>query len=156
MKLKQISSYTTLLEDDTAESDTDNSLQSIWDQNSDSISSFRPNVEYSVKKVGDQFEVNKVIQDRRKLVKKISEDELNKSFVKASDTSTDAEGFDTYISNQQVEAFQYQGDSIVIKSDTNEATLEKSDYIVKKPVGTDFEFMVVHQSEFESKFTEVV
>lgn len=155
MKLQQILSCNTLLESE-ADASSDVSLQSIWDQNSDSISSFRPNVEYSVKKVGDQFEVNKVVQDRRKLIKKISEDELNKSFVKASETSTDAEGFDTYISNQQVEAFQYQGDSIVIKSDGNEATLEKSDYIVKKPVGTDFEFMVVHQSEFESKFTEVV
>jgi uncharacterized protein YfdQ (DUF2303 family) len=154
MKLQQILSCNTLLENE-ADTSSDASLQSIWEQNSDSISSFRPNVEYSVKKVGDQFEVNKVVQDRRKL-KKISEDELNKSFVKASETSTDAEGFDTYISNQQVEAFQYQGDSIVIKSDGNEATLEKSDYIVKKPVGTDFEFMVVHQSEFESKFTEVV
>lgn len=155
MKLQQILSCDTLLESE-ADASSDVSLQSIWEQNSDSISSFRPNVEYSVKKVGDQFEVNKVVQDRRKLIKKISEDELNKSFVKASETSTDAEGFDTYISNQQVEAFQYQGDSIVIKSDGNEATLEKSDYIVKKPVGTDFEFMVVHQSEFESKFTEVV
>jgi hypothetical protein len=155
MKLQQILSCNTLLESE-ADASSDVSLQSIWEQNSDSISSFRPNVEYSVKKVGDQFEVNKVVQDRRKLIKKISEDELNKSFVKASETSTDAEGFDTYISNQQVEAFQYQGDSIVIKSDGNEATLEKSDYIVKKPVGTDFEFMVVHQSEFESKFTEVV
>lgn len=155
MKLQQILSCNTLLENE-ADTSSDASLQSIWEQNSDSISSFRPNVEYSVKKVGDQFEVNKVVQDRRKLIKKISEDELNKSFVKASETSTDAEGFDTYISNQQVEAFQYQGDSIVIKSDGNEATLEKSDYIVKKPVGTDFEFMVVHQSEFESKFTEVV
>jgi hypothetical protein len=155
MKLQQILSCNTLLENE-ADTSSDTSLQSIWEQNSDSISSFRPNVEYSVKKVGDQFEVNKVVQDRRKLIKKISEDELNKSFVKASETSTDAEGFDTYISNQQVEAFQYQGDSIVIKSDGNEATLEKSDYIVKKPVGTDFEFMVVHQSEFESKFTEVV
>ena len=155
MKLQQILSCDTLLESE-ADASSDVSLQSIWEQNSDSISSFRPNVEYSVKKVGDQFEVNKVVQERRKLIKKISEDELNKSFVKASETSTDAEGFDTYISNQQVEAFQYQGDSIVIKSDGNEATLEKSDYIVKKPVGTDFEFMVVHQSEFESKFTEVV
>ena len=155
MKLQQILSCNTLLESE-ADASSDVSLQSIWEQNSDSISSFRPNVEFSVKKVGDQFEVNKVVQDRRKLIKKISEDELNKSFVKASETSTDAEGFDTYISNQQVEAFQYQGDSIVIKSDGNEATLEKSDYIVKKPVGTDFEFMVVHQSEFESKFTEVV
>lgn len=155
MKLQQILSCNTLLESE-ADASSDVSLQSIWEQNSDSISSFRPNVEYSVKKVGDQFEVNKVVQDRRKLIKKISEDELNKSFVKASETSTDAEGFDTYISNQQVEAFQYQGDSIVIKSDGNEATLEKSDYIVKNPVGTDFEFMVVHQSEFESKFTEVV
>ena len=155
MKLQQILSCNTLLESE-ADASSDVSLQSIWEQNSDSISSFRPNVEYSVKKVGDQFEVNKVVQDRRKLIKKISEDELNKSFVKSSETSTDAEGFDTYISNQQVEAFQYQGDSIVIKSDGNEATLEKSDYIVKKPVGTDFEFMVVHQSEFESKFTEVV
>jgi len=155
MKLQQILSCNTLLENE-ADTSSDTSLQSIWEQNSDSISSFRPNVEFSVKKVGDQFEVNKVVQDRRKLIKKISEDELNKSFVKASETSTDAEGFDTYISNQQVEAFQYQGDSIVIKSDGNEATLEKSDYIVKKPVGTDFEFMVVHQSEFESKFTEVV
>lgn len=155
MKLQQILSCHTLLENE-ADTSSDTSLQSIWEQNSDSISSFRPNVEYSVKKVGDQFEVNKVVQDRRKLIKKISEDELNKSFVKASETSTDAEGFDTYISNKQVEAFQYQGDSIVIKSDGNEATLEKSDYIVKKPVGTDFEFMVVHQSEFESKFTEVV
>lgn len=155
MKLQQILSCNTLLENE-ADTSSDASLQSIWEQNSDSISSFRPNVEFSVKKVGDQFEVNKVVQDRRKLIKKISEDELNKSFVKASETSTDAEGFDTYISNQQVEAFQYQGDSIVIKSDGNEATLEKSDYIVKKPVGTDFEFMVVHQSEFESKFTEVV
>lgn len=155
MKLQQILSCNTLLENE-ADTSSDTSLQSIWEQNSDSISTFRPNVEYSVKKVGDQFEVNKVVQDRRKLIKKISEDELNKSFVKASETSTDAEGFDTYISNQQVEAFQYQGDSIVIKSDGNEATLEKSDYIVKKPVGTDFEFMVVHQSEFESKFTEVV
>ena len=155
MKLQQILSCDTLLESE-ADASSDVSLQSIWEQNSDSISSFRPNVEYSVKKVGDQFEVNKVVQDRRKLIKKISEDELNKSFVKASETSTDAERFDTYISNQQVEAFQYQGDSIVIKSDGNEATLEKSDYIVKKPVGTDFEFMVVHQSEFESKFTEVV
>ena len=155
MKLQQILSCNTLLENE-ADTSSDASLQSIWEQNSDSISSFRPNVEYSVKKVGDQFEVNKVVQDRRKLIKKISEDELNKSFVKASETSTDAEGFDTYISNQQVEAFQYQGDSMVIKSDGNEATLEKSDYIVKKPVGTDFEFMVVHQSEFESKFTEVV
>ena len=155
MKLQQILSCNTLLESE-ADASSDVSLQSIWEQNSDSISSFRPNVEYSVKKVGDQFEVNKVVQDRRKLIKKISEDELNKSFVKASETSTDAEGFDTYISNQQVEAFQYQGDSMVIKSDGNEATLEKSDYIVKKPVGTDFEFMVVHQSEFESKFTEVV
>jgi hypothetical protein len=155
MKLQQILSCNTLLESE-ADASSDVSLQSIWEQNSDSISSFRPNVEYSVKKVGDQFEVNKVVQDRRKLIKKISEDELNKSFVKASETSTDAEGFDTYISNQQVEAFQYQGDSIVIKSDGNEATLEKSDYIVKKPIGTDFEFMVVHQSEFESKFTEVV
>ena len=155
MKLQQILSCNTLLESE-ADASSDVSLQSIWEQNSDSISSFRPNVEYSVKKVGDQFEVNKVVQDRRKLIKKFSEDELNKSFVKASETSTDAEGFDTYISNQQVEAFQYQGDSIVIKSDGNEATLEKSDYIVKKPVGTDFEFMVVHQSEFESKFTEVV
>ena len=155
MKLQQILSCNTLLESE-ADASSDASLQSIWEQNSDSISSFRPNVEYSVKKVGDQFEVNKVIQDRRKLIKKISEDELNKSFVKASETSTDAEGFDTYISNQQVEAFQYQGDSIFIKSDGNEATLEKSDYIVKKPVGADFEFMVVHQSEFESKFTEVV
>jgi hypothetical protein len=155
MKLQQILSCHTLLENE-ADTSSDTSLQSIWEQNSDSISSFRPNVEYSVKKVGDQFEVNKVVQDRRKLIKKISEDELNKSFVKASETSTDAEGFDTYISNQQVEAFQYQGDSIVIKSDGNEATLEKSDYIVKKPIGTDFEFMVVHQSEFESKFTEVV
>ena len=155
MKLQQILSCNTLLESE-ADASSDASLQSIWEQNSDSISSFRPNVEYSVKKVGDQFEVNKVVQDRRKLIKKISEDELNKSFVKASETSTDAEGFDTYISNQQVEAFQYQGDSIVIKSDDNEATLEKSDYIVKKPIGTDFEFMVVHQSEFESKFTEVV
>jgi hypothetical protein len=155
MKLQQILSCNTLLESE-ADASSDVSLQSIWEQNSDSISSFRPNVEYSVKKVGDQFEVNKVVQDRRKLIKKISEDELNKSFVKASETSTDAEGFDTYISNQQVEAFQYQGDSMVIKSDGNEATLEKSDYIVKKPIGTDFEFMVVHQSEFESKFTEVV
>ena len=155
MKLQQILSCNTLLESE-ADASSDVSLQSIWEQNSDSISSFRPNVEYSVKKVGDQFEVNKVVQDRRKLIKKISEDELNKSFVKASESSTDAEGFDTYISNQQVEAFQYQGDSMVIKSDGNEATLEKSDYIVKKPVGTDFEFMVVHQSEFESKFTEVV
>lgn len=155
MKLQQILSCNTLLESE-ADASSDASLQSIWEQNSDSISSFRPNVEYSVKKVGDQFEVNKVVQDRRKLIKKISEDELNKSFVKASETSTDAEGFDTYISNQQVEAFQYQGDSIVIKSDGNEATLEKSDYIVKKTVGADFEFMVVHQSEFESKFTEVV
>ncbi len=155
MKLQQILSCNTLLENE-ADTSSDTSLQSIWEQNSDSISSFRPNVEFSVKKVGDQFEVNKVVQDRRKLIKKISEDELNKSFVKASETSTDAEGFDTYISNQQVEAFQYQGDSIVIKSDGNEATLEKSDYIVKNPVGTDFEFMVVHQSEFESKFTEVV
>ena len=155
MKLQQILSCNTLLESE-ADASSDVSLQSIWEQNSDSISSFRPNVEYSVKKVGDQFEVNKVVQDRRKLIKKISEDELNKSFVKASESSTDAEGFDTYISNQQVEAFQYQGDSIVIKSDGNEATLEKSDYIVKKPVGVDFEFMVVHQSEFESKFTEVV
>lgn len=155
MKLQQILSCNTLLESE-ADASSDVSLQSIWEQNSDSISSFRPNTEYSVKKVGDQFEVNKVVQDRRKLIKKISEDELNKSFVKASETSTDAEGFDAYISNQQVEAFQYQGDSIVIKSDGNEATLEKSDYIVKKPVGTDFEFMVVHQSEFESKFTEVV
>ena len=137
MKLQQILSCNTLLESE-ADASSDVSLQSIWEQNSDSISSFRPNVEYSVKKVGDQFEVNKVVQDRRKLIKKISEDELNKSFVKASETSTDAEGFDTYISNQQVEAFQYQGDSIVIKSDGNEATLEKSDYIVKKPVGTDF------------------
>ena len=155
MKLQQILSCNTLLESE-ADASSDVSLQSIWEQNSDSISSFRPNVEYSVKRVGDQFEVNKVVQDRRKLIKKISEDELNKSFVKASESSTDAEGFDTYISNQQVEAFQYQGDSMVIKSDGNEATLEKSDYIVKKPVGTDFEFMVVHQSEFESKFTEVV
>lgn len=155
MKLQQILSCNTLLENE-ADASSDVSLQSIWGQNSDSISSFRPNAEYSVKKVGDQFEVNKVVQDRRKLIKKISEDELNKSFVKASETSTDVEGFDTYISNQQVEAFQYQGDSMVIKSDGNEATLEKSDYIVKKPVGTDFEFMVVHQSEFESKFTEVV
>jgi hypothetical protein len=155
MKLQQILSCNTLLESE-ADASSDVSLQSIWEQNPDSISSFRPNVEFSVKKVGDQFEVNKVVQDRRKLIKKISEDELNKSFVKASETSTDAEGFDTYISNQQVEAFQYQGDSIVIKSDGNEATLEKSDYIVKKPIGTDFEFMVVHQSEFESKFTEVV
>ena len=155
MKLQQILSCNTLLESE-ADASSDVSLQSIWEQNSDSISSFRPNMEYSVKKVGDQFEVNKVVQDRRKLIKKFSEDELNKSFVKASESSTDAEGFDTYISNQQVEAFQYQGDSIVIKSDGNEATLEKSDYIVKKPVGTDFEFMVVHQSEFESKFTEVV
>jgi hypothetical protein len=155
MKLQQILSCNTLLESE-ADASSDVSLQSIWEQNPDSISSFRPNVEFSVKKVGDQFEVNKVVQDRRKLIKKISEDELNKSFVKASETSTDAEGFDTYISNQQVEAFQYQGDSMVIKSDGNEATLEKSDYIVKKPVGTDFEFMVVHQSEFESKFTEVV
>ena len=155
MKLQQILSCNTLLENEGGTS-SDTSLQSIWEQNSDSISSFRPNVEYSVKKVGDQFEVNRVVQDRRKLIKKISEDELNKSFVKASESSTDAEGFDTYISNQQVEAFQYQGDSIVIKSDGNEATLEKSDYIVKKPVGVDFEFMVVHQSEFESKFTEAV
>jgi hypothetical protein len=80
MKLQQILSCNTLLENE-ADASSDARLQSIWEQNPDSISSFRPNVEFSVKKVGDQFEVNKVVQDRRKLIKKISEDELNKSFV---------------------------------------------------------------------------
>ena len=60
MKLQQILSCHTLLENE-ADTSSDTSLQSIWEQNSDSISSFRPNVEYSVKKVGDQFEVNKVV-----------------------------------------------------------------------------------------------
>ena len=131
-------------------------LVSLWDQNSDSSSSYRPIQNFSVKQVGDEYEVSTVVNDKRTVQEKISKDELDKTYVVSADGKPDAEGYVAYTLRETVEAFQYQGDSKIVNNGEDHATLMKGDYLVKKPEGDSFKYMVVHQAEFESKYSEIV
>ncbi len=136
--------------------DQGNELQELWDQNADSSTTYRPISSFEVKQVGDEYEVHKVIGDDRKLSEKLSKEELEAKYVPASTTTPDAEGFVAYVLKDNVEAFQYDGDATIIHNGTEHASLMKSDFIVKRQKGDGFEFMVVKQSEFESKYEEIV
>lgn len=139
--------------DDGADGET---LVSLWDQNSDSSSSYRPIENFYVRKIGDDYEVSTVVNDKRTVKGKIPKEELDKTYVISADGKPDAEGYVAYTLRETVEAFQYQGDSKIVNNGADHATLMKGDYLVKKPEGDSFEYMVVHQAEFESKYSEIV
>ena len=135
---------------------TGTELEGIWNDNSDSSVAYRPTESFSVKQIGDEYELSKVESDRRTIISKLSKDELDQKYVVSTDATPDAEGYVSYSLRDNVEALQYSGDSKIIHNGSDHATLMKGDYIVKKPKGDSFEYMVVHQSEFESKYSEAV
>lgn len=129
-------------------------LSDIWAEQGDNSSTFIPRQQFAVKKIGDEYEVNSVINSERKLLKKIDQDQLTSGYTQVS-PETDAEGYSTYILKTSVDAFSYTGASKIIKSGSVSATLMKDDYVVKRPKdGNKFEFLVVDKKEFEAKYVQ--
>lgn len=169
MKLKNISLNKLLSEADELEATTitDNSdnknsadgeeLASLWDAGASGATPFRPKSIFDVKQIGDEFEVSSVTNVTRKVIEKVSKAELDKKYIVSGDGKANVEGFVTYTLNDNVEAFQYDGESVIVHNGSEHASIIKGDYIVKRAnSGSTFELMVVHQAEFESKFDEIV
>lgn len=134
-------------------------LSDVWDENADSIASFRPIQKFAAKPAGNNMvELYSVNGDSRKLIKKISSGDLAAKYVELKKgDKTDAEGFTMYTLNGNLEAIKYMGESVIVSNGGEHTTpLANGDYLVKRPHGEGFEFLVVQTQEFESKYEEVV
>jgi len=128
-------------------------LSDIWDEQGSGSATYVPRQQFAVKKIGDEYEVNLVNKSERKLLRKISQDELESTYSQVG-KEADAEGYTSFVLKSVVDAFTYDGDSLIIKNGGKEATLMKGDYVVKRPKATGFEFLVVEKNEFEAKYVE--
>ena len=70
------------------------------------------------------------------------------------DQTPDAQGFIQYRDIDETEAFEYQGDTINVKLDDTEATLNKGDYLLRKVDGSQFVYSVKSSDDFEANFAE--
>lgn len=128
-------------------------LSDIWAEQGSNSATYVPRQQFAIKKIGDEYEVNLVNNSERKLLKKITQDQLESTYSQVG-KEADAEGYTSFVSKSVVDAFTYDGDSIIIKNGGKEATLMKGDYVVKRIKATGFEFLVVEKNEFEAKYVE--
>lgn len=128
-------------------------LSDIWDEHGSGSATYVPRQQFAVKKIGDEYEVNLVNNSERKLLKKIPQEQLESTYSQVG-KEADAEGYTSFVLKSVVDAFTYDGDSLIIKNGGKEATLMKGDYVVKRPKATGFEFLVVEKNEFEAKYVE--
>ena len=128
-------------------------LSDIWNEHGSGSATYVPRQQFAVKKIGDEYEVNLVNNAERKLLKKITQEQLDSTYSQVG-KEADAEGYTSFVLKSVVDAFTYDGDSLIIKNGDNEATLMKGDYVVKRPKATGFEFLVVEKNEFEAKYVE--
>lgn len=166
MRLKNIFINKMIVEADALENDvpaeTDKvgedqgDIATIWDEGAEGASSFRPKSIYDVKQIGDEYEVSLVTNNTRKVVEKVTKDELDQKYLISGAGEPGVEGYVTYTLNDVIEAFQYNGASRLVSNGSEHTSLIKGDYIVKRSKKTSFELMIVHQTEFESKYEEMV
>lgn len=98
-----------------------------------------------------------VFQDKngvRKLIGKMSQDKLLKSFtpVRANQTA-DAEGFTLYRENDEYDVIKYSGDTVKVKNDNGDIIkINKGDFIIRDTDDDDFLYSAVSSKYFEQEF----
>lgn len=152
MKLKDLVKASIIEEADEVPTESAK-LSDIWNDNGSNSATYVPRQQFAVKKLGNEYEVNLINNSERKLLKKITQEQLETTYSQVG-KEADAEGYTSFVLKSVVDAFTYDGDSIIIKNGDSEATLMKGDYVVKRPKATGFEFLVVEKNEFEAKYVE--
>ncbi len=156
--MKTFNILRSLLENDAEQSEA-KLLSDVWGENTDNVAAFRPIKKFAVKPAGNNMvELYAIDGDSRKLIKKISSEELKSKYMELEKgDKTDAEGFKIYTLNGNLEAIKYTGESVIVSNGGEHTSpLVNGDYLVKRPHGDGFEYLVVKQQEFENKYEEVV
>lgn len=134
----------------------------LWGENSGSVSTYRTSAQYQVRKIPNsspaKFEAFKLVGAKAVPFGKFTSSELKGALVPLRPNQTpDAEGYTIYIDREKVDAFQYNGDPIIVILDDKGATskLSKGDYLVRTVDGDDFVFSIEAEADFESTLQKV-
>jgi hypothetical protein len=110
---------------------------------------------FKAKEENGSFVVYLEKDKKRTKLETLSKFEFKKKYVKASLTSSpDVEGFLTYVSKNDVEAFQYEGDPVKVKTTKTTYTMNSGDYLVSITKGGAKMYSVMSEDEFESLFVK--
>jgi hypothetical protein len=127
--------------------------EDVWAQNKDDAKTYISNTVYGVKKLegGLKFEVTVTDGNERKPFANLTKQALDQSFTPVRPNQTpDAEGYTQYRKSDEVEAFQYTGDTEKL----NGVLISKGDYLIKTPKGDQFVYEVKKAKDFEAQYTE--
>lgn len=128
----------------------------VWADNKDDAETYISNTDYSVRKVdgGVKYEVTIEAGSQRKPFAVLSRAELDASFtpIRANQTP-DVEGYTSYRSADELDAFKYNGDTIKVDLSTGQALLNKGDYLVRKTKGNDFTYETKKAKDFDTIYT---
>jgi hypothetical protein len=132
----------------------------VWKDSKESANEYVTNVTYEAREIPDsnptKYEVYTVKGKTRKLVGKFSTEDFEAAYVEVrKDQEEDVEGYKTYRDAGDIEALQYDGDTITLDLETDEMVkLEKGDYLIRQAEGTNFTYAVETTKDFEDDYVE--
>jgi hypothetical protein len=128
----------------------------VWADNKDDAETYVSSTDYSVRKVegGAKYEVTIEAGSQRKPFATLSRVELDASFtpIRANQTP-DVEGYTSYRSADELDAFKYNGDTVKVDLGTGQVLMNKGDYLIRKTKGNDFTYEVKKAKDFDTVYT---
>lgn len=126
--------------------------EQLWKDNKDSAKTYISNQVYFAKPVGEKYEVTVEKDSKRKPFATLSKVDFSNSFTPMrSSAKADAEGYVQYRDVDEVQALQYNEDTVKLNTGP---LLSKGDYLVRKVNGDDFIYEVKKSKDFETAYTE--
>lgn len=131
-------------------------VEQVWKDNGGTDASvYINNAVYFVRpaKAENKFEVMVEKNTQRKAFATLTKVDLDKGFAPMRANQTpDAEGFTQYRDIDETEAFEYTGDTINVDNEGTVSTLNKGDYLLRSPDGSNFVYSIKKSFDFEANF----
>lgn len=131
--------------------------QQVWDQNSESSTTFISRTVYLGRQNdSEKFEVYIETGGKRKLYATMSETDFVQAFTKINNSSQpDVEGFEKYRDASDIEAIKYSGETVKLDAGHGKTLkLSKGDYLIKSDDGDDFVYFVETSTNFEGEYVK--
>lgn len=130
-------------------------MKDFWEENKQNIKSFNYDIVYLIKpseKNHSLFDVYKETTNKNEFIGSIKKRELDDLFsIIDSNVGPDVEGFLAYKRNDDVEAFQYNGEDVKIQlTKDSVVTVQSKDYVVKTIKNHKTKYSVVDKDNFDS------